>query len=141
MNMNNRGFTLIELMIVIAIIGILASIAVPQYGNYIKRAKYSEVISKAASYKTEVGICADDKNGVHGCNAGVEGISRGISIPTGFVQSITVVDGIITATGTQEVASGVYKLDPSYDLATHTLTWSVDTAVANSCSSLGVCKN
>ena len=86
--MKSKGFTLIELMIVIAIIGILASIAVQQYGNYIKRAKYSEVISKAASYKTEVGICADDKNGVHGCNAGVEGISQGISIPTGFVQSI-----------------------------------------------------
>ena len=54
---NQKGFTLIELMIVIAIIGILAAIAIPAYQNYVKKAAYSEVISAMTSYKTAVDVC------------------------------------------------------------------------------------
>lgn len=52
--MKNKGFTIIELMIAIAIIGILAAIAVPQYNNYTTRAKISEGLSMVASAKTAV---------------------------------------------------------------------------------------
>ena len=52
-----KGFTLIELMIVIAIIGILAAVAVPQYSQYTKRAKFSEVKLAVSPIKSAVELC------------------------------------------------------------------------------------
>ena len=55
-----KGFTLIELMIVVAIIGILAAVAIPAYQNYVKKAKFAEVISMTGGYKTAVELCYNE---------------------------------------------------------------------------------
>lgn len=73
-NIHLKGFSLIELMIVIAIIGILASIAVPSYRTYIKKARMSEVIGLLSSYKHEVEepymTTGQFPSTVHGCLQG-----------------------------------------------------------------------
>lgn len=142
MQNKQKGFTLIELMIVIAIIGILAGVAIPQYGQYAKKAKFADVISQVIPYKMAIGLCIQDNNSLDPCDSGYNGgdVTIGsVSAQSGNLLSLTVNNGSITATGTTEVGSAVYKLDPAYNSTLNTLTWSRDDTVAKSCSQLRVC--
>ena len=60
MNTAQKGFTLIELMIVVAIIGILAAIAIPQYQNYIAKSQVSRVVGESGNLKTAVEDCMNN---------------------------------------------------------------------------------
>lgn len=97
-----KGFTLIELMIVVAIIGILAAVALPAYQDYTRRARVTEGLSLASGAKTAVAEFASSNNAWPANNA-----SAGLadSITGAAVTSVAVADGTITVTYNTLVSS------------------------------------
>ena len=114
------GFTLIELMIVVAIIGILAAVAIPAYQDYVTKAKFAEVESIASAYKTAVAACAQELGTATGCDSGANGVPA--TQATTHVGSVAVAAGVITIvpTATTNIASTLI-LSPV--LGVGALTW------------------
>lgn len=122
---NQSGFTLIELMIVIAIVGILAAVALPSYTNYTKRAKFAEVINATQAVRGAVDSCYQTVGSLASCDTTDINVSvlAGDAVEGAYVTSLAVADdtAAITATGTSAVDSATYILTPSE--ANNTLTW------------------
>lgn len=110
-HVSQKGFTLIELMIVVAIIAILATIAIPSYQNYTKKASITELIQGGSPFKSAVELCILQKGDKSGCNAGTNGIPKPLN-NKGKIQSITVTNGEITVTGKETLVGISYTLTP-----------------------------
>ncbi|MGV2704419.1 pilin [Aeromonas salmonicida] len=134
------GFTLIELMIVVAIVAILAAIALPAYQNYTKKAKFTEVIAATGAAKTAVEICFSNLSTVTGCTAGNNGIPANPSGATGLLQSLTTSDGVITATAVSSngLNGETYILTPT--ASNNKLIWSHNASGSvSTCIAAGIC--
>ena len=94
---NQKGFTLIELMIVVAIIGILAAVALPSYQNYTARAKVSEGLSLANELKTQLAEYYNLNNGWPATHAALPG-SYSLAVQTTVVEKVESSSNIITIT-------------------------------------------
>jgi len=128
-----QGFTLIELMIVIAIIGILAAIAIPAYQDYTIRAKVSEGLNLASAAKLAVAETYDSTGGTVSGHA-AWGLPDAVSISGNNVSSVTVADsGLITIEyvnlGGSTTDGENVTLDPSFDAGA--TTWECSGSIAS----------
>ncbi len=130
------GFTLIELMIVVAIVAILAAVALPAYQNYTKKAKMTELVSATSAQKLAIEVCVQG-NGEATCTPGSNGILG--STPSGAsaaVPSVTVdkAAGVYTIKARAVAAQTPLKAGETFEL-----TSSDTTAAGTSISWTGKC--
>lgn len=153
-----KGFTLIELMIVVAIIGILAAVAIPAYSNYTKKAKFTEVSQATQAMKSAVEACQADTGDLTQCTNGSNGVPVAIGTYTAgvgvagataavlgkYVSEVTVIPGSATTTNILAKASNTnglngetYQLVGTYNSTTG-FSWTVDTN--STCFTATICK-
>jgi type IV pilus assembly protein PilA len=125
------GFTLIELMIVVAIIGILAAVAIPAYSDYTSKAKAANAMTAADPYKTAVAMCAQEGHDISTCNTA--DTNNGKYFPASFTASKEVTaatvttDGIITLT-LADIGKGTSgkKVVLTPTVGASAVTWKID---------------
>lgn len=139
------GFTLIELMIVVAIVAILAAVAMPAYQTYTAKARFSEVINAVNPIKTQVELCYLNTQAFTACKLGASGEgwsfkAAATDYAAGHVASIGVTDGKIVATAdkTAGLNGQTYSIEPSANNGS--VVWALSATADNiTCKAQEIC--
>ena len=133
-----KGFTLIELMIVVAIIGILAAVAIPQYQNYIAKSQVSRVMGETGSLRTSVELCIlEGRNNATDCELGATASNLLKGAVTGEgTTATTAPSGLpeVTFTKDKETIVATFGNGAAAAISGETLTWTRSTKGSWTCA-------
>ena len=118
---HQRGFTLVELMIVVGIVAILSAIGLPAYQNYLQRAALTDMLQTMVPFKTAVELCAMERGGPTQCHAGEASIpaARG----SRYVSALSVTNGVIALTGQESLNGLSVEMLPVWDSTDGGIRW------------------
>lgn len=119
--LRQQGFTLIELMIVIAMVAILSAIGLPAYQGYLQKAALTDMLQSIMPVKTAVEICVVEQGDATNCNAGSSGIPTATT--SRYISSSKVAAGEISLSGQESLKGLTLTLTPNWNSENSVMRW------------------
>lgn len=136
--MDQKGFSLVEIMVVIAIISILSAVAIPGYQSYMQKAAMTDVLRTILPYKNSVELCNFNQGILAKCNSGKEDIPS--NIKGKYLKQIDAKVGVITFVGDKTLTGLSGVLTPINSTANTPFSWGVSCLADNDAELKKLCE-